>query len=207
MKTLHPDVAAAILDPKALVIRQLFYFIGRNRSTGEDEAIGFWNGEDTVSISVYSGASGGAETRTYYGSGALLSASEIVLTADLTVQTMTIDVSPFTPEIEIAIRGYDARLARIDVHRLLLDPGTMNAIGVPDPHFYGRIDKIDYDYPAVGGSAKATIRCASHIRELSRINPMKKSFETQKLRSGDLFRRDSATAITWDIPWGRNPKK
>lgn len=203
MKTLHASVSAAILDPKAIIVRQLFYFTGRDRSTGLDVSIGFWSGEDTTSITVYRGADGGAETRTYYGSGALLSASEVVLSADLTVQNMDIEVSPFSPEIELALRGYEPRLARLDMHRLLLDPDTMNAIGIPDPHFYGRIDKIEYDYPEDGGEASATIKCVSHIRELSRTNALKKSLESQKLRSGDLFRRDSATAITWDVPWGR----
>jgi hypothetical protein len=44
-------------------------------------------------------------------------------------------------------------------------------------------------------------------RELTRTNPAKRSDETQRLRSGDRFRRYSGTAYQWPIWWGEAKAK
>ena len=57
------------------------------------------------------------------------------------------------------------------------------------------------------GQSQLRIEVVSVTRELTRTNPGKRSDETQRLRSGDRFRRYTSTAQHWPIWWGEAKAK
>jgi hypothetical protein len=75
-------------------------------------------------------------------------------------------------------------------------------VAAPVPRFDGQVNGAPIDTPAVGGEGGVKLSVVSHTRVLTRTNAAKKSDETQKLRSGDRFRRYSAVAGQWDYWWG-----
>jgi hypothetical protein len=72
----------------------------------------------------------------------------------------------------------------------------------PYPHFVGFINKAPVTRAKTGGSGGAVAESVSRTRELTVINPAKKSDETQRLRSNDRFRRYAGVAGNWSIWWG-----
>lgn len=197
-----------LLSRQGIDARDLVWLKGRNRSTGLSETIGFWNDLDTVDITVVSGETGGSVTRSYIGSGTLLDIGPIPLVSDLTIQTVTLNLSHASEAVIAAVRQYEQRLALVDIHRLLLDLDSKVPVGVPRSHFFGRVNKINIRDPEPGSTGSIEVSCVSFLRELTRTNAAKRSDATQQLRGGDRFRRYSGTASHIEIEWSdAAPKK
>lgn len=207
MRDNDPAVAAHLRSRKGVIPRSLVWITAENRSTGVLESLGVWNGEDTVSITVISGKTGFAETRTYHGWGSLLAIDAIPLISDLTIRTIRISLSPISEAVRKAIREYDARLAPVEIHRGLLDLDTHNLIAQPRPRFVGEVNGAPIETPAAGGEGAVSLSVVSHTRALTKTNAAKKSDETQKLRGGDRFRRYSDIAGQVEFWWGEKKGK
>lgn len=207
MRDVDSATVAHLTARAGVVPRDLLYIRGKDRTTGAAAAVGFWNDLDTVTFSVISGETGLLESREYTGSGSLISADPIPLVADLTVRTINIRLSQINEAVLNAVRLYDARLAFVDFHRALFDPATRQLVAPPVPHFTGQVNLAPIETPPVGGEGEIVLSVVSHSRELTRTNPAKRSDETQKLRSGDRFRRYSSVAGQWDIWWGEKRSK
>lgn len=189
-----------------VVTRRFVWIIAKNRISGAEESAGFWNGEFAITTTVISGQTGLPEERLYSGAGSLIGVDDVNLVSDLTIQTLRIKLSQTNAAVNNAIRGYDARGAKIEVHYGLLDLNTRLLVDTPYPHFVGLINKAPITRPKVGGSGGVVAEAVSRTRELTIVNPAKKSDETQKLRSGDRFRKYSSVAGTWSIFWGEKKK-
>lgn len=185
-----------------IIERDLVYFFVRSLDGSSTEVFGFWNDIDVVTIPVFRGDTGGAENRNYVGDGSLLSLTPISLRSDLTIQSLTISLSQIHATVQNMVRGYDCRVARVEVHRVLFNPSNGNVVSNAYCHFIGKVNKIKFSTPRSGESGSVDIECASHIRELTRINSAKKSDESQKRRSGDRFRRHIGVANV-KIFWGQ----
>ena len=68
------------------------------------------------------------------------------------------------------------------------------------------MNKAQLSTPKTGDEGGIDLTCVSHIREMTRTNPAKKSDETQKRRSGDRFRRYIGT-VNVDLFWGQKSGK
>lgn len=202
MRSIDSATIAYLQARAGVVARQLLWIVAKNRDTGDPEEIGFWDDLDTLTMSVISGEDGSTVSRTYIGAGALLEIDAIPLVSDLSVRTISVSLSGVSTEVAEAVRTYDPRLAAVEIHRALFDTETRELIAPPIPHFVGRINRLDIPTPEVGGDAVITAEVVSHTRELTRSNPAKRSDETQKLRSGDRFRRYTGVANKWDVFWG-----
>lgn len=201
MRSADSATVAAVQSRAGIIRRNLVWIVAKNRDTGAPESTGLWNELDPVTITVVSADSGEDEARTYHGAGGLLQVERVPLVADLSIRTIRISLSQISEAVQQAIRGYDPRLAHVELHRAFFDPATRAIVAKPLPRFVGRLNKAPINTPATGGEGGIAIEVVSHTRELTRTNPAKKSDETQQLR-GDRFRRYAGTAGQWDQFWG-----
>ena len=179
----------AILDGRqGIIARQLIWITAKNRSTGNPETIGFWNGEDHQVVTI------NAENRTYYGAGTMLNVPRIISEVGLKVRTLRITFSAIAPEVEIALRQYDARLAKIQIHRVLLDLDTRNLVSEPHRVFKGTINKHPIPTKRPGEKAELTVELVTSARSLTNTLALLKSNASQKQINGDKFYRYAVIA-------------
>lgn len=187
-----------------LVPRRLLWVYAKERSSGNTVELGIWNDIDDITIEVKSGVSGIVVTRPYYGNVSL-SVPEIVRVSDLTSQTVPVEMSQISDVTQNIVRTYDLRLARCEIHDLLLDPSTRAQVAPAEIAFLGIIDEVTVDTPEAGSSGNITLSIISDaIAMLSRVNPFKSSYEGQKRRGDDQWGLYSNTIAKWTIPWGTN---
>lgn len=204
MRSVDSATEAAAQSRVGIIRRNFVWLEGKNRVSGAVETMGLWNGDADITINVISGTTGLSTARDYVGCGPLLAISPIPLVSDLTIRTVTISLSPIDEAVEQAIRGYDPRQGRVEIHRGFYSLDTHLVVAPPVPRFIGRINKSPIKTPAVGGEGSVEVECVSDTRELTKINPAKKSDETQKLRSGDRFRRYGTVAGEVSVFWGED---
>lgn len=203
MRSVDSATVAHLQARAGVVVRELLWLTVKDRATGAPVDIGIWADLDTLDLPVISGETGATVTRTYIAAGALLSIDPIPLVADLSVRSVNVSLSGVSPEIDAAIRGYDARFAPAEIHRALFDPATRTLVAPPPCHFVGVVNTLAIPTPAAGGEAVITAELVSATRELTRTNPAKRSDETQRLRADDRFRRYTSTSGMIDLNWGQ----
>lgn len=199
------DAAEIAATEAALVSARVFaWIVARDRDTGDPVEYGFWTGFGTVSVDVVDAVTGATETRSFVGSGALLTVGSIRLSADIAVRTVDVDVSPIHPTVETMLRGSDVRNAPIQIYRGYLDPDSRALVAAPKARFVGTVDGAPITVPAEGGESSSRLRCVSTTRELTRTNPDVRSHESQQARhAGDDFYIDVAVVGDWDLSWGQ----
>lgn len=196
------------LDASALVSRDFLWMVARNRSDNTPETVGFWSDVDDVTAEVLDPDTGFAVSRDFYGSGTLISIDPIPLVSNLTVQTVTVRLSQLDELVEQAVRDYDCKQARIEIHRGLFSPATRKMVAPAECRFVGFIDLIQIKTPSENEVGGVEITCSSHTQELLRSNPDTRSHESQILRSAtDNFFQDAATVGEWEHFWGRKNGK
>ena len=200
MRYVPPAVAAARAARVSTHVEVLVWILARNRSTGEVESMGLWSGDDVVDFTI------GAETRTYYGAGALLEVPDIQASTGLEVRTISLTLAAMSPEVETLIRGYDVRFGAVQIHRAEFGP-TGALLGEPERIFKGFVNGAPITTPEIGGTGSAALQCVSHSRVLTRHGSVTKSDQVQQSRGGDRFRRygtlTAAAAIYWGEKKGR----
>jgi hypothetical protein len=202
MRSVDSATAAAIQSRRGHIPRYFVWIEGKNRTSGALETMGLWNGEDTVEVTVVNPDTGLPVTRTYHAGGSLLNMDPIPAVSDLSVRTIQVGLSQINAAVQQAIRGYDPRLGKVQIHRGLFDLDTRALVANPVPLFDGQVNGAPIETPAAGEEGGIALDIVSHTRVLTRTNAAKRSDETQKLRSGDRFRRYSGVAGQWDFFWG-----
>lgn len=191
-----------------IITRSFVWLIVKNRLSGAIEEVGFSNYPYDVTADVISGQTGGVVSRTYHGAGALLDVGEVNLVSDLTIQTVRVQLSQTNNDVNSAIRGYDARNGKLEIHYGLLDTNTRLLVDTPYPHFVGIINKAPLKRAAVGSSGGVGLEAMSRTRELTVTNPNVKSDQFQLNRfPGDNFRQYGTVAGQWGIWWGEEKSK
>jgi hypothetical protein len=200
MRTYDAPTLAALQTRAGVIARVLVWATARNRGTGLPETLGLWTGGYDRSFTI------GGTPRTYVGAGALTKVSPIVLGTGLTVRMQRLTLSPLSQVVVDLIRTYDARFAPIEIHRALFSTGDGALIAEPHRIYKGFIDEVEIKQGEVmageGGDASCDISVASTARLLTRTLPLKKSDETQKLRSDDRFRRYVDVSGSVEVWWG-----
>ncbi len=173
---------------------------GRNRETGLTEGIGFWAGGETVTVALVDLWARASRTRTFIGTGSLLDVGTVPIEAGFSVRPMQVSLSGASPEVELAVRGYDLRGAKAQVFRSEHDPATHARIGIA-PVFKGYIDRINWVRPEPGGAAVIVAEVVSAARTLSITSEQKRSDAFYKARGSGLARY-VGTAGRGEIIWG-----
>jgi hypothetical protein len=183
--------------------RQFAYFTAKNRSTGSPVYIGFWKGDEDITISVVNPFTGLQEGRTYFGAQNL-NISEIVRVTDMTTQTINVSLSQISPAAQQLFRDYDIRLAKVEIHEILLDTNSRQPVATPIAVFIGEVNASPVTTPAIGEDGSLSIDAVSDaIAMLSISNPAKSSAEFNRRRlANDTFGQFAGTVSTWKVPWG-----
>ena len=172
------------------------YITARNRTTGLAEEMGLWTGREDISVTI------GGDVRTYTGAGPVVMFPPIRTRVGLTVQMQTVKLAALSDEVENAIRLYDSRLAPVEIHVIRFNADTGDFIGV-DRVFRGSIDKAPIITPQKNGEGGgASISIVPSSRSLTRGLTVKRSDESQKLRSNDRFFRYADVAGKVERFWG-----
>jgi hypothetical protein len=190
------------LQSGQLVLRD-FLTVGGRDGSNVAVTFNFWTGEDDVATSVVSAITGATGSRNYVGGGALLEVPPIVDAIGLEARSIEIGLNQILSSVQDMVRAYNIRVATVELHRGLFDPATWSLVSTPFPRFLGRVDAAPVNTPEVGGTGSITLTAIPDVIDLTRTNPALKSDETQKLRSGDRFRRYSDAAGDWETWWGQ----
>jgi hypothetical protein len=120
----------------------------------------------------------------------------------LVVRMQRLTLSPLSPEVAQMLRGYDPRLAPVEIHRALFYPESRELVAEPRRVFKGWIDQAPITTPEIGGAAMAEVSLASAARALTIPLAAKKSDETQRRRGDDRFRRYADVSGQVEVWWG-----
>lgn len=196
MRSYDTATAAYLAGQTAIVSHVLIWITAKNRSTGVAETIGFWTGDDHQSFTV------GGASRLYYGAGDVLDVPPITYEAGVNVRMHTFGLASLSTEVAQALRGYEPRLAPVEVHRALFNANTLALVAPPHAVLTGWIDEATITTPEAGGQGGATITVASAARALTKTLPIFKSDAQQRRRSDDRFRRWVDVSGAVDVFWG-----
>lgn len=194
------------LAARELVARDFLWIVAKNRDTGDPVNVGFWSDIESVTASVLDPDTLLPVIRTYYGAGGLVSIDSIPSVSVVQVQDVKIVLSQLDEFVEQAVRLYDVKQARVEIHRGLFDPDTRNLISPAIVRFVGFVNQVEITTGQENSEGGVTITCVSHTQELTRANPATRSHEDQKTRSAtDDFFIDAAVTSEWNIQWGAAP--
>ena len=186
-----------------VIARDFVWITVKDRSIGSDVDFGWWSDVGNVLAEVEDGLTGLDVFRTFVGGGVLMSIGPIPLTADLTVRTVDIELSPIASTVESALRTNDPRLGSVQIYRGYMDLETRLLVAPAKTRFVGIIDEAPITTPEEGAEGAAKLVCVSRMRELTRSNTAVRSHEDQKLRLGsDGFYQDADVVGEWEIHWG-----
>lgn len=193
----------AALAARRLVARDFLSITARTRTTGAPVALNFWSDIENVSALVLDPDTLLPVLRSYYGVGGLVEISDIPAVSVIQVQDVNIRMSQLDEFVQQAVRLYDAKQGRVEIHRGLFDPETRNLVAPAVVRFVGFVNVIEIHTPKENEDGYVNLTCVSHTQELTRSNPATRSHEDQKLRSAsDTFFVDAAVVSDWDLNWG-----
>lgn len=194
------------LAARALVARDFLWFVARNRTTGESEAVGFWSDIENVTATVLDPDTLLPVNRAYYGAGGLIEVEGIPAVSTIQVQDVTIQMSQLDEQVQQAVRLYDLKQARVEIHRGLFDPISRQLVAPALVRFVGFVNLVDIRTPREGSSGGVQVTCVSHTQELLRSNPATRSHEDQRYNrdANDHFFVDAGVASSWEYQWGAN---
>lgn len=201
--TVYDSNTLTVLSSGAHVRRPMVYIRGKD-SGGSPKTFGFWAGLGNITVTVVSAIDGTNESRNYIGDGALKSIDSVIYSLGLEVRDIQCTLSQIHASVQDMLRGNDIRHAQVEVHVGVRDSSTGAFVANPLPYWLGYVDGAPLETPADGGEGSLTLKMVSAAVDLTRTNTAKKSDETQKLRSGDRFRRYADTAGKVKIWWGTN---
>ncbi len=175
--------------------RWLLWIGAKNFGTLTDASIGLWNGEDDLTFTI------GGSPRVYNGALGKFEVEPLVYAKGTDIRSQRITLSANTPEVEDTVRGYVVKGAAVELHLALMDPLSGLLIDI-DRKFKGFLNRAPISTPALGsGGSTVSLEIVSSMRLLTRTLAVKKTDQSQKLRSGDRFRRYGAVAAEVDTDW------
>jgi len=191
------------LNQRQLVARDFLWIIARNRTTGLPEAVGFWSDVEDATLLVLDPDTLLPVYRNYRAAGGLIEINEIPAVSVIQVQDIEIKMSQLDELVQQAVRLYDVKQAKVEIHRGLFDPDTRNLVAPALVRFVGVVNNLRITTAAENSDGGVYISCVSHTQELTRANPSTRSNEDQKLRSfTDIFFQDTAVVGEWELDWG-----
>lgn len=195
----YPSATAAYFASRAAFIGHVLVWLeAKDRATGAPETIGFWTGADHAEFIV------GGVPRTYYAAGGLLKMDPIRRQTGLKVRSQRISFSQVSPEVMIAVRGYDPRHAPVEVHRAIFDPETDAQIDTPHLILRGYLDKLRLSTPEKGGSGQVSFEVATAGRALTKPVSRFRSDASLRARAPtDAFRKYATLTDAVEVKWGR----
>lgn len=198
------EVYAALQD-RALEARDFLWLEVKDRTSGAAVTDGYWSDVGQTTVDVIDPETGGSTSRTFFGAGSLIQISDIPLVSNLTVQNVTITLSPEDDRANDLIRTYECKFGKVQIFRGIYDPATQTLVSAATPRFVGFIDNIEILTPKENeDGAAVTLTCTSHTQEMTRSNSDTRSDASQQIRApGDSFYADVTVVGAWEHFWGK----
>ena len=176
------------------------WITAKDRTTGAPVSVGFWSGDEDVTVTVARPDGSGAESRTYSG-GVGLRIEGVVYVADLTDNPVSVTLSQIAPSVQDLVRGLDVRLAGCEIHATTMHGGAFSAD--PQVEWVGIVDEGPISTPAAGSDGGVSLSIRSELMVmLTAINPAKSSDSHQRRRkAGDLFSKYASTITSRAVQW------
>lgn len=191
------------LNQRVLVARDFLWIVARNRETGAPETVGFWSDVENATLLVLDPDTLLPVYRNYYAAGGLIEINEIPAVSVIQVQDIEIKMSQLDELVQQAVRLYDVKQARVEIHRGLFDPDTRNLVAPALVRFVGVVNNLRITTASENSDGGVYLSCVSHTQELTRANPATRSHEDQKTRNAsDFFFQDTAVVGDWELDWG-----
>jgi hypothetical protein len=207
VKLLDGTTLGAIADRSRIIVRNFVLFTVKD-GAGLPALFGFTDFGEDVAIDSVDGVTGATVNRSYAGDSApLVALDPIPMKIGLEVDTKQVILNSLHPAVMAMHRGHDCRNAPVQIHRAYLSTVSILPVALPRCRRLGFVNTAPEEIAAADGASQLKIEVVSVTRELTRTNPAKRSDETERLRSGDRFRRYSGTAYQWPIWWGEAKAK
>lgn len=183
MKTYSTPILSAA-GAGGIVSRILLWVKSRDRTTSAIHETGFWTGDDHMVFNI------GGVDRTYVGAGALISVPRITYSSGFTDSRAQVDLASSDDSVIQAVRQYDVRLAPVELHKVFLDPFSLQPVGTPILIMKGTVDQMPERRPAMGQSgAIFEMKITTDVRKFSRTLALRNSDSSIKAATGDRFGR------------------
>ena len=177
MQSRPAAVVTHLANRRPFIVRWMIWVEAANRSSGASETMGLWTGDDHEDIVV------DGQSRFYFGAGGLVAIEPIAHGVGTDIRTQKATLAPMTPEVEMLIRGYDTRHCPVEIHRLLINPDTMAAIGTPVRRLKGTLETLSLITAEGGREGRAELTIATSARAGTRTLALKRSDATQRRRA------------------------
>lgn len=199
-----PEAFIAALSQPGIVPRFLVWVEAKTHD-GNPAPVGFWSGDGTVDFTV-TNADGVEVTRTYRGGRSVLDVDPIRRSSDLTITQTRLRLSQLDASAQQLVRGYDVRLAHVEIHDGLFRPGGVSLLAPPQLVYVGIVDGAPITTPAAGSDGQIEVTCIPEVLAmLNRKQPRRSSGAGQRQRDpNDNFGRYSGSVATWKLKWGQS---
>lgn len=195
MRFYSAEALAYLQGRDGIEVHDLIWIVARDRESGDPAPLGLWTGGRELALEI------AGDPRVYVGAGTFLSRDPIRAGLGVRVRYLSVELSSITPEAAEAIRLYDSRRARVEMHRALFDP--LSRLLVEEPHriWSGEVDGLGV---STGAQAVARVDLASSARRLTGRLPLFRSDAAMRLRSGggDGFRKYADISGATPVWWG-----
>lgn len=162
----------AVLNSGSFIMTWLLHLEPKNRDTGAVEPLSIHTGLDNLTLNI------GGVNRTYSGVGSIVDVPQFDSFVGLNPSAKEFRLSILHPEVTNAIRAYDTKFAKAEVHLGLFDE-AMNFVGA-SPVVIGWADGAVVT--ETDDEAYCTLPIVSNVRAGTKTLPITKSNEIQKLR-------------------------
>lgn len=187
---------------KGIVPRWFVWITVRDYDTNVEFSRGFWTGDRPITLHVIDGSSGVPVQRTYYGN-VNLEVGDIPRVSNLVIESTPISMSAIPDLTKEMLLGYNAHLAKVEVHAGTLDTDTRAFVDPPEVELLGIVDEAPIEIAGKGDASTIRFTVVSELlMALSRPSTRTRSYEGQKQRAGDEFGYYSSTVMTWNVFWG-----
>lgn len=176
-----------------------FWAEPRDRETDDDVGIGFWSGDEDITITVQK-PDGNNVSRLYLGNVGL-EVDSLKQSIDLTDNPVNVTMSQIADAAEFFVRGYDPRMAYCEIHVTAMNGGAFTSN--PQIVYIGIVDDITLTTGSSQSNGGITLVVRSEIMSmLLDINPTKSSHEHQRRRNPvDNFAEFASTVNNRRIQW------
>lgn len=201
MQSRDPALRAHLISRKPIIVHHLLWVSARHRASGAVERLGLWTGPDHQDFVIE------GETRGYFGAGGMIGMEALTSAAGTDVRSTRLKLSGIAPEVEMAVRGYDARQAPVQIHRMVINPDTGLMLGAPVRRLDGWINKLEMVTADEGRDARCELTLVSNARAGTRALSLKKSDASQRLRvlpggGEDRFYQYADVSGAVPVKWG-----
>lgn len=201
MKTYEAGFNSVLQNARGSGIQPVYFvwIVGKDRTTGDDSAMGFWSRTEDISQNV-ARADGSTVTRSYLG-GCGLSVEGLTRIGGLTDKAVTVSLSQIADAAQEVARGIDPRLGYVEIHVTSMVGGAF--AGPPQLEWVGIIDEGPINTPSFGSEGAISFSVRSELMVmLTATNPAKSSDAHQKRRqAGDRFSEYASTISSRKIQW------